>query len=181
MTANVAKDSDSLYPKRAVVDTNVILNVALGEMDNLPAENLERSKGLLDDGIRGNLQLFLPSICLIELSSDHLIHCLGNPKGKDFRKMKSKVIEWCEDSTLPFADLTLPAAQWYHEKPRVQCIRPMDAAILATAKYCNSSVVYTWDKPFIKYAGKANETEPLGITVSEPPERPLVLLEDHYR
>lgn len=63
------------YPHRAVVDTCVIVNVALGKKDNLPPEYLARSRKLLDDAIvQKRLELFIPTMTLIELASEHEIN-----------------------------------------------------------------------------------------------------------
>lgn len=178
MTLNMEREDGLRYPARAIVDTNVILNVALGKMDNLPATCLDRSKQLLDDAISGQFELLLPSIALIELSSDHIIHADGNPTKRQYKEMKHKVMQWCEDSTLDFADLTLPAAEWYHDNTSIQCIRPIDSAILATAKYANATVVYSWDDKFIEFVKKANATASIGISVRHPPECPITLFDE---
>lgn len=175
MPIDMDKENGLVYPKRAVVDTNVILNIAIGEKDNLPEDCLERSKKLIDDAIAGKFELMLPSICLIELSSDHLIRAQGNPIPQDFKKMKRQVVEWCDNSDLPFVDLTMGAALWYHDTPSIQCVRPMDAAILAAARFANATTVYTWDDKFIKFVEQANAVETLGVTAENPPKRPITL------
>lgn len=46
-------ESSRRYPERAVVDTNVIVNVALGKDDTTDPSFLPRSERLLNDGIAG--------------------------------------------------------------------------------------------------------------------------------
>jgi predicted nucleic acid-binding protein len=176
MKVDMDKDNGLNYPKRAVVDTNVILNVALGSLDNLPPENLKRSKKLLDDALGGKLELLLPTISLIELSSDHLLRSEEkNPSNSMFKRMKKKVMQWCEDSELPFAELPLGAAEWFNETESAQCIFPLDASIVASAIFSHSSVVYTWDDRLIHLVERANRQSPIGITAMNPPVRPLTL------
>lgn len=175
MTLALDKDKGLRYPDRAVVDTNVILNIALGSSDNLPPSCLQRSKGLVDDALSGKLMLILPAISLIELSSDHLLRSGLNIPKNEFHRRKRKVMEWCENADLPFADLTMNAAQWYNRTPSVQAIRALDAAILATAKFSRSSTIYTWDDRFIEYIDRAKTQDSIGVTASNPLERPIPL------
>ena len=52
-------ESSRRYPERAVVDTNVIVNVALGKDDTTDPSFLPRSERLLNDGIAGELESVL--------------------------------------------------------------------------------------------------------------------------
>lgn len=161
------------YPSRAVVDTCVIVNVALGEKDTLPPEYLSRSKKLLDDGMRGELKLLIPSMALIELCSEHEVSSnrSGVPR-EEMRRRKNLLLDWCERCDLPTVDLTVDAAEWFRHSSGVQKLRPGDAAILASAYYAHAEVVYTWDERFIKTVMAANKNTPLGVKACNPPSLP---------
>lgn len=159
------------YPCRAVVDTCVIINAALGEKDNQPPEHLPRSQKLLDDAIYGHkLKLFIPTMTLMELVSGHEINTWRGVPGNKLRRYKKLLLDWCEHCSLPAVDLTLEAVEWFRQTPAVHELRPGDAAVLASAKFAGAEVVYTWDDKFIKTVVDANKKEPLGITVCEPPK-----------
>ena len=158
------------YPRRAVVDTCVIINAAVGEKDNQPPEHLSRSKKLLDDALKHRLELFIPTMSLMELVSGHEVNTWQEVPGSKLRRCKNLLLDWCEHCSLPAVDLTLDAVEWFRQTPAVHGLRPGDAAVLASAKYVDAEVVYTWDTGFIKTVAKANTKEPLGITVCEPPE-----------
>lgn len=53
-------ESSRRYPERAVVDTNVIVNVALGKDDTTDPSFLPRSERLLNDGIAGSWNCCCP-------------------------------------------------------------------------------------------------------------------------
>ncbi len=166
------------YPRRAVVDTCVILNVALGEKDSLPSECLPRSKRLLADAIeQKELELFIPTMALIELISDHAINTQSGLTRSESRRAKRMLLDWCEQCGLPAVDLTAEAVEWFRQTSALQKLRPGDAAVLASAKYVNAEIVYTWDKRFIKVVEKANADIPLGITACPPPEIPKIMRE----
>ncbi|KAB7790343.1 type II toxin-antitoxin system VapC family toxin [Bifidobacterium leontopitheci] len=161
------------YPKRAVVDTNVIVNVALGPEDTTDPSYLLRSKRLLNDGIAGKLELLLPSIVMIELSSNLIVRSgkSGQSRSQEHRH-KKQLLAWCRDSELLMVDLTADAASWFSETPALQDLRPGDAAVLASAKYAHASHVYTWDKGLINTVRKAREQGQTDIIACNPPELP---------
>lgn len=166
------------YPRRAVVDTCVILNVALGEKDSLPSECLPRSKRLLADAIeRKELELFIPTMALIELISDHAVNTQNCLTRSESRRAKHMLLNWYGQCGLPAVDLTVDAVEWFRHTPAVQKLRPGDAAVLASAKYVNAEIVYTWDKKFIEAVEKANADVPLGIIACPPPEIPEIIHE----
>lgn len=161
------------YPHRAVVDTCVIVNVALGKKDNLPPEYLARSRKLLDDAIvQKRLELFIPTMTLIELASEHEINSRQGVSGADMRRCKKLLLDWCERCDLPAVDLTVEAVEWFRQTPEIRRLRPGDAAVLASAKYAGAEVVYTWDTGFIKAVEDANVGDSLGINVCKPPVIP---------
>ena len=170
MTASLDEENGPRYPTRAVVDTCVLLNIALGKNDNGKPEWLPRSEKLIDDAIGGRLKLFMPSVTLVELSTDHILRAGNKIGSKDFRTMKRLAMKWCMSCSLPIAELTSGAAQWFNKTYCVQNIRAADACILATAHYANAQVVYTWDDDFRKKVNAANSRENIGITAEEPPE-----------
>jgi predicted nucleic acid-binding protein len=172
-------DDQNHYPARAVVDTCVILNVALGDHDNLSPEKLERSKKLLNDAIAGKLRLFLPSICLIELSSWNIITSgQKTPDMQENRLKKRRINQWCADSEFVMADLTADGALWYSESPELQNIKAGDSSVLATAKFAHATTIYTWDDKLINAVRRANGINDSGITAVNPPELPLALLSE---
>lgn len=113
MTAT-GNESSQHYPKRAVVDTNVIVNVALGAEDTTDPVYLPRSKRLLNDGIAGELELLLPSMVMIELSCNHIVRSgkSGQSQSQE-RRHKKMLLEWCRNSNLTMVDLTADAAGWF--------------------------------------------------------------------
>lgn len=171
MTIDMDEQNGLHYPNRAVVDTCVLLNIALGDCDNQPDGRLSRSNGLINDALAGKLELLLPSTVLIELSTDHVLRSGTNPREHEFRMKKHRVMEWCRNSELEMVDLTSKAAEWYNENSCVQDIRFGDAAILCSAKYCDAQVIYTWDVDFMRRVNQAN----VGVTAKEPPQRPITL------
>lgn len=168
-------DTSQNYPKRAVVDTNVIVNVALGVADTTDPSYLPRSKRLLNDGIAGKLELLLPSMVMIELSSNFIVRSgrAGQSRSEE-RRHKRQLLQWCRDSDLFMVDLTADAAGWFSETPAVQDLRPGDAAILASAHYAHATHVYTWDDKFIATVRKARESGQTDIVACNPPELPPV-------
>lgn len=165
--------SDNRYPKRAVVDTNVIVNVALGSEDSTDSSYLPRSMRLLNDGIAGELELLLPSMVMIELSSDFIVRSgkVGQTRNQE-RRHKHMLLDWCRNSELMMVDLTADAAAWFCDTPAVQGLRPGDAAVLASAQYAHASHIYTWDNKFITLVAKAREEGALNIIACNPPELP---------
>lgn len=160
---------------RAVVDTNVIMNVALGKEDTAPADYLPRSKDLLDRAEAEDVDLLLPSIVIFELSCDVILR--GGKPNMDpavFRGQKNKLLDWCANSRLTTIDVTGDAADWYVRHEGLQGLRLGDAAILASAWYAQADHVYTWDKGLIKIANQNSDI--LGFTVEEPPQLPSVPL-----
>ena len=160
---------------RAVVDTNVIMNVALGEKDTAPADHLPRSKDLLDRAAAEDVDLLLPSIVIFELSCNVIL--LGgkpNMKPSDFRRQKQALLAWCAKSKLTTIDVTGDAANWYVRHEGLQGLRLGDASILASAWYAQADHLYTWDKGLIKIANQNSDI--LGFTVEEPPQLPSVPL-----
>ena len=91
-------ESSRRYPERAVVDTNVIVNVALGKDDTTDPSFLPRSERLLNDGIAGELELLLPSMVMIELSCNFVIRSgqSGQTRSRA-RDHKQRLIKWCYD------------------------------------------------------------------------------------
>ena len=91
-------ESSRRYPERAVVDTNVIVNVALGKDDTTDPSFLTRSERLLNDGIAGELELLLPSMVMIELSCNFVIRSgqSGQTRSRA-RDHKQRLIKWCYD------------------------------------------------------------------------------------
>ena len=161
------------YPKRAVVDTNVIMNVALGAEDTTDPSYLPRSKRLLNDGIAGKLELLLPSMVMIELSSSFTVRSgqSGQSRSQE-RSRKKKLLDWCRDCELLMIDLTADAAGWFSETPALHDLRPGDAAIIASAQYARASHVYTWDSKLISTVCKAREQGQTDIIACNPPELP---------
>lgn len=160
---------------RAVVDTNVIMNVALGKEDTAPADYLPRSKDLLDRAAAQDVELLLPSIVIFELSCDVILR--GGKPNMDptvFRRQKQALLAWCADSKLTTIDVTGDAANWYVRHEGLQGLRLGDAAILASAWYAQADHLYTWDKGLIKIANQNSDI--LGFTVEEPPQLPSVPL-----
>ena len=159
---------------RAVVDTNVIMNVALGKEDTAPADHLPRSKDLLDRAAE-DVDLLLPSIVIFELSCDVILRG-GKPNMGPavFRGQKNELLDWCANSKLTTIDVTGDAADWYVRHEGLQGLRLGDAAILASAWYAQADHVYTWDKGLIKIANQNSDI--LGFTVEEPPQLPSVPL-----
>lgn len=174
MTVDMDTVNGLQYPARALVDTCVLLNIALGQYDS-GVERLPRSKALIDDAIAGKLELLLPAISLIELSTDHILRAGRNVSKSEFVKMKRLVMDWCMNCGLPIAELTKGAAEWFNENTCVQSIRTADACILSTAHYVGATVVYTWDKEFLKKVNIANASNNTGIKAMEPPLRPITL------
>ncbi|MCO6558536.1 MAG: PIN domain-containing protein [Bifidobacterium sp.] len=175
MTADTDGENGPRYPERAVVDTCVLLDIALGATDGQANERLPRSNGLVDDALAGKLELLLPAPALIELSTDHVLRAGINPVEREFRRKKQLVMQWCKNSELMMVDLTGKAAEWFNENRCVQNIRPGDAAILSAAKYCHADAIYTWDTEFMRKVNAANDSGGIGIVALEPPERPIVL------
>lgn len=68
-------------------------NIVLGNSDNHPADRLPRSNGLINYALAGRLELLLPSIVLIELSTDHVLRSGTNPREHEFRMKKHRVME----------------------------------------------------------------------------------------
>ena len=162
--------SETQYPRRAIVDTCVMLNVALGEHDKLPKECLERSRRLLEDAALGKLQLLVPTMSLFELCSDHELNSNSNGvKASRIRYLKRTILEWTNQCGLPTVDVTVEAAEWFKDNEAIHRLRPADAAILSCAYFANAQAVYTWDKKFIQVVNEANAKQDLGITVCEPP------------
>ena len=170
MTDSLDEQNGPRYPTRAVVDTCVLLNIALGKNDNGDPDWLSRSEQLIDDAINGKLILFMPSVALVELSTDHILRAGNTIDKNDFRKMKNLAMKWCMNCSLPIADLTRGAAQWFNKTYCVQNIRTADACILATAHYAKAKIIYTWDDEFRKKVNYANNEENIGITAEKPPE-----------
>ncbi|MCI1714153.1 type II toxin-antitoxin system VapC family toxin [Bifidobacterium tibiigranuli] len=172
MTAT-GNESSQHYPKRAVVDTNVIVNVALGAEDTTDPVYLPRSKRLLNDGIAGELELLLPSMVMIELSCNHIVRSgkSGQSQSQE-RRHKKMLLEWCRNSNLTMVDLTADAAGWFSETIAVQNLRPGDAAVLASAKYAHATHVYTWDKGFIDTVEHTRGQGHTDIVACNPPELP---------
>lgn len=166
-------ESSRRYPERAVVDTNVIVNVALGKDDTTDPSFLPRSERLLNDGIAGELELLLPSMVMIELSCNFVIRSgqSGQTRSRA-RDHKQRLIKWCYDCELPMVDLTADAAGWFSETPAVQNLRPGDAAILASARYAHATHVYTWDDKFIRTVQQAREQGQTDIIACNPPMLP---------
>lgn len=86
----------------------------------------------------------------------------------------ARIVQWCKDAEFAMIDLTEDAVDWILDHPELrEDLRPADAAILASARFAEASVVYSWDAKFAKIVEKANRIAPLGITVEEPPELPV--------
>ncbi|MCT6901052.1 MAG: hypothetical protein M3Z40_08390, partial [Bifidobacterium sp.] len=106
MMVDMDEENGLHYPSRAVVDTCVLLNIALGSHDNGGPERLSRSEGLIDDAIGGKLELSMPSLALVELSTDHILRAGKNVPPKQFREEKKLAMDWCMNCSLPMAELT---------------------------------------------------------------------------
>lgn len=171
MTVDMDEENGLHYPSRAVVDTCVLLNIALGSHDSGGPKRLSRSEGLIDDAIGGKLELLMPSLVLVELSTDHILRAGKSVPLKQFREEKKLAMDWCMNCSLPMAELTKGAAEWFNETSCVQGIRTADACVLATAWYADASVIYTWDEDFRKKVNAADESDGIGIVAEEPPER----------
>lgn len=166
---------DGFHPKRAAVDTCVIINAMLRDNDKGLPGAWERSVKLLDDGIGGKLELLLPSMVVVELATNHSMR--SKRPGVDPTVMDgvyARIVQWCKDAEFAMIDLTEDAVDWILDHPELrEDLRPADAAILASARFAEASVVYSWDAKFAKIVEKANRIAPLGITVEEPPELPV--------
>ncbi len=162
---------DGFYPERAVLDTCVIINAMLRDNDKGLPDAWKRSAKLIDDGIGGKLELLLPSMVMVELATNHSMRSNRDGVKKSvIDECHERLVQWCKDSELTTIDLTDDAADWILDHPVLQeRIRPADAAVLASARFAGASVVYSWDRQFAVYVAEANDTDPLGITVEEPP------------
>lgn len=145
MTSNASDSTE--YPAKAVIDTCVLINLILGERDSINQsipDRLQRSRKLVDDGLSEKLRLFLPSMALVELSTEHTLRSgRQHVPEKAMQKMHGDICRWWTGSNLPTIDLAGDAAQWVHDKPSLHKLRPGDAAILASAYYVGAPVVYS--------------------------------------
>lgn len=167
---------DDFYPKRAAVDTCVIINAMLRDNDiKLPKDAWKRSQRLIDDGIGGKLELMLPVMVMMELATNHNLRSnRDGVKKAVIDECHEHLVQWCKDAEFTAIELTEDAVDWILDHPVLQeHVRPADAAVLASAKFAGASVVYSWDARFAEAVEKANSIAPLGITVEEPPELPV--------
>lgn len=167
---------DGFYPKRAAVDTCVIINATLRDNDiKLPKDAWKRSQRLIDDGIGGKLELMLPVMVMMELATNHSVRSNRDGVQKAvIDECHERLVQWCKDAEFTTIDLTEDAVDWILGHPALQDkVRPADAAILVSARFAGASVVYSWDAKFAEQVADANRIDPLGITVEEPPELPV--------
>lgn len=163
------------YPRRALVDASILLDVALGRAGAQAPARFQRSRKLLDDAIEGEFELLLPSSILLELTSqcDGVIGTRPRLNKREAARRK-RVVDWCRASGLSMVDLTADAALWFASDTPFQVLNPGEASVLASARYAHAEVVYTWDDSFIKAVDKADRQAPCGVRVCNPPLLPAV-------